>query len=66
MQGFAFTTDFTLQAGGYWQALVVTGHQAMGSLILAITVMLALRAWRLLSGNSRSILAGGKLMGVLA
>lgn len=66
MQGFAFTANFTLQAGGFWQAIVVTGHQAMGSLILAFTVVLALRSLRLLPIKSSGVSPNVKLTGVLA
>lgn len=66
MQRSGLTFDFTVQAGGYWQAMVVTGHQAMGSLILAFSVLLALRSLRLLKITSHSSPAGGKLTGVLA
>lgn len=38
---------FTIEAEGMLQALTVTAHAAGGSLILALSVMLALRAWRL-------------------
>jgi cytochrome c oxidase assembly protein subunit 15 len=66
MQGFAFTANLTLSAGGYWQAMVVTAHQATGSLILGCAVMLALRSVRLVPQLPRSVLANVKLTGVLA
>jgi cytochrome c oxidase assembly protein subunit 15 len=65
MHGFDFASTTTLQAGGFWQAIVVTGHQAMGSLILAFTVMLALRAVRTLPAKSPHA-SNIKLTGVLA
>jgi cytochrome c oxidase assembly protein subunit 15 len=66
MQGFAFTANLTLSAGGYWQAMVVTAHQATGSLILAFAVLLALRSVRLVPQLRRSALTNVKLTGVLA
>jgi cytochrome c oxidase assembly protein subunit 15 len=66
MQGFSLTANLTLSAGGYWQAMVVTAHQATGSLILACAVMLALRSVRLVPQLPRSIAANVKLTGVLA
>jgi cytochrome c oxidase assembly protein subunit 15 len=66
MHGFEFASTTTLQAGGFWQAIVVTGHQAMGSLILAFTVVLALRSVRLLPAKARPASPSVKLTGVLA
>jgi len=43
----------TISAGSYGQALIVTAHQAMGSLILGISVMLTLRSFRLLRSPAR-------------
>ena len=43
---FAFAAHFTVQAQSYWQAVVVTAHQATGSLILVATWWLALRGLR--------------------
>ena len=66
MQGFEFTSNLTLQAGGFWQAIVVTGHQALGSLILAFTVVLTLRSLRLLPANAATVSPNVKLTGVHA
>lgn len=66
MQGFAFTANINMLAGGFWQAIVVTGHQAMGSLILAFTVVLALRAVRLLPAKGQPVAQPMKFTGVLA
>lgn len=43
------STAFTVQAESMWQSLTVTAHVAMGSLIIALSGVLALRMSRLLS-----------------
>lgn len=47
MSGFDFAAGYTVQAQGYWQAMLVTAHQATGSLLLAAAVLLAMRGLRL-------------------
>ena len=47
MAGFRWAAHFTIQADGMLQAVTVTAHTAMGSLILAVAVTLALRSTRL-------------------
>ncbi|MCA9126243.1 MAG: COX15/CtaA family protein [Planctomycetales bacterium] len=37
---------YTILSKGYWESLVVTAHMATGSLILSISTVVALRAWR--------------------
>ncbi len=37
---------YTILAKGYWESLIVTAHMAMGSLIIAVATVVALRAWR--------------------
>lgn len=64
VRGYQLTSGHTVQAGGYVQAMTATAHQAMGSLILALGVMLSLRAVRLVRGPAREV--SSKLMGVLA
>lgn len=46
-QGFSFASGHTVQAASYAQALTSTAHQAMGSLILGVCVMLTLHSLRL-------------------
>lgn len=38
--------QYTINAKGYWESAVVTGHAATGSLILACSTVLAVRCWR--------------------
>lgn len=38
--------NYIIQAKGYWEGLVVTGHVATGSLIISVSTVVALRAWR--------------------
>jgi heme a synthase len=47
LEGVTLLTCFTIEAKGMLQAFTVTAHTAGGSLILAMAVMLALRAFRL-------------------
>ena len=56
----------TVQAGSYAQALTVTAHQAMGSLILGVSTLLTIRAYRLLAAPSTRRMASISLKGVLA
>lgn len=58
--------SYTIQAGGYAQALIVTAHQAMGSLIVGTGVMLALRACRLVRAAPLRADSLTALKGVLA
>ncbi|HZZ30028.1 MAG TPA: COX15/CtaA family protein [Pirellulales bacterium] len=44
----AAASDFTVQARSWWQAQITTAHVATGSLILAISTVLAVRTVRLL------------------
>ena len=44
-----FPPDFTVQAEGFLQTHVVTAHVAIGSLLLATSVIVALAAWRSLA-----------------
>lgn len=37
---------YAIQAKGYWESLIVTGHQATGSLIIAMSVWMVCRVWR--------------------
>lgn len=41
---------YIISAKGYWESMVITMHQATGSLIIAVAVMIATRGW-LLSGK---------------
>jgi len=48
LESLAAMHDQAFVAGGTWQAGLATAHMATGSLILAVSVMLAVRAGRLL------------------
>ncbi|MBM3967324.1 MAG: cytochrome oxidase assembly protein [Planctomycetes bacterium] len=37
---------YSISAKGYWESLIVTGHQATGSLMIATSVWLVCRVWR--------------------
>ena len=56
----------TVQAGSYGQAMIVTAHQATGSLILGFAVVLTLRAFRLFAVDARLPGPAVTLKGVLA
>lgn len=64
MSGFGWTSSHTIQAKGMFQALTVTAHVATGSLILATSIVLAVRSLRfvrvpLLDFGEKSIVAEG-------
>ncbi len=40
------SADFLIRAKGFSDAIIVTGHVATGSLILAVSAMLTARVWR--------------------
>ncbi len=40
---------YTIQAKGYWESVIVTSHMATGSLIISLSTVVSLRAWRLTS-----------------
>ncbi|HJT35536.1 MAG TPA: hypothetical protein VJ783_26145, partial [Pirellulales bacterium] len=44
---YGFAAGFVVTRDGFGQAIVTTGHVAVGSLILATAVVLALRSWRM-------------------
>jgi cytochrome c oxidase assembly protein subunit 15 len=46
-QTAGLTTGFTVSTGSFWQASIITGHVAIGSLLLATSFLFALRATRL-------------------
>jgi cytochrome c oxidase assembly protein subunit 15 len=37
---------YTIAAKGFWESLIVTAHMAIGSLIISLACLVALRAWR--------------------
>lgn len=42
----AWLASYTISAKGYWESLVVTAHVATGALIISLSTVVALRAWR--------------------
>lgn len=47
LSGYSWAAGYVVTREGFRQAIVTTGHVAVGSLILATAVVLALRAWRI-------------------
>jgi cytochrome c oxidase assembly protein subunit 15 len=62
----AWTAGYTISASSFGQSMVVTAHMATGSLILAMAVLITLRAFRLVEGEPRSARASTFLAGVAA
>ncbi|HEX7376986.1 MAG TPA: COX15/CtaA family protein [Pirellulales bacterium] len=46
LSGYALTAGYVVQRDSFLQATLTTGHVATGSLILAVSAVLAVRAWR--------------------
>ncbi|HEX5447377.1 MAG TPA: cytochrome oxidase assembly protein [Pirellulales bacterium] len=46
LSSFGWAAGFVVRREGFGQAIVTTGHVAVGSLILATAVVLALRSWK--------------------
>ncbi len=38
---------YTIVSKGFWESLIVTAHMAIGSLIISLATLVALRAWRI-------------------
>jgi heme a synthase len=49
---------YTLQAQGWWESLIVTGHQATGSLLLVTAVWLTARRLRMADGCGEQLESG--------
>lgn len=41
-----FFASYTISAKGYWESILVTSHVATGAMIISLTTMSAVRAWR--------------------
>jgi len=54
LTNYRWAAAYTVETDGFAQTHVTTAHVAMGSLILAISVMLSLRSWRLLTADPQS------------
>ncbi len=46
---------YTILAKGFWESLIVTAHVATGSLIISLSVVVTLRAWRIRSISASSM-----------
>ena len=53
LTNYGWAAAYTVETDGFAQTHVTTAHVAVGSLILAISLMLALRSWRLLAVDPR-------------
>jgi len=51
---FGWSAAHTIRAQGLFESLIVTAHQATGSLIVAAALVVSLRAWRWLAPVERS------------
>src|SRR5262249_43950246 len=63
---YAWAANYTVEAKSLLQVHITTAHVAVGSLIFATAVVLAIRSLRLWQAVPRPSVAGGKLMGVAA
>ena len=63
MSWLPISAAYTVRAESMWQAVIVTAHVANGSLVLAVAVVIALRALRFVRGTSHesqpALLAAG-------
>lgn len=59
---YQWAAAYTVYAGSYAQAAIVTGHVAIGSLILGVSLMIVLRSLRLLQGEPHALYAPGSSM----
>lgn len=60
----SFAAHYVVQAQTLLQSVVVTGHVAVGSLILATTVFMSVRSFRLFRSQAAAVGSGTLLMGV--
>jgi len=64
-RGYAWSENHVVAAGSLAQSMVTTAHVAIGSMIIATSVLLTLRTWRLLPiANVAAILAATRTVGV--
>lgn len=56
-EDFAFAAGYQIVARGYWQAMVTTSHVAVGSLILALSVVMAVQTFRHLKATAAAVSA---------
>ena len=60
-----FAAHYTVSASSFWQGTVVTAHVAIGSLILAMLIMIVLRTARLTKFKATAVGSGALLVGVV-
>lgn len=63
---YVWAARYTVSAESSLQAIIVTGHAATGSLILAVSLTLTLRAWRWLKAPRQSSASSQTLAGLAA
>lgn len=64
LTNYSFAAGYTIQANSLLQSLIVTGHVATGSLILAFAVVMHARAARLLRLETTALSSGALMMGL--
>ncbi|HWB00498.1 MAG TPA: hypothetical protein VG713_18525, partial [Pirellulales bacterium] len=65
-QGYAWAERHVIVQESFRQAIITTAHVANGSLILAVSTMLALRSLRLVQGEARGAVTLKILLGAAA
>ena len=63
---FGWSAAHTIHAQGLFESLIVTAHQATGSLIVAAALVVSLRAWRWLAPISSTSVASRSASGATA
>ncbi|MCC7085100.1 MAG: COX15/CtaA family protein [Pirellulales bacterium] len=66
LSGWRWLNSMTIQANGWWQSQITTAHVAFGSLILAVSTVLAVRSARMLKLPSMHGWSSPKWKGVAA
>ena len=64
LTSYSFAAGYTIQANSLLQSLIVTGHVATGSLILAFAVVLHARAARIFRLETTALSSGALVMGL--
>ena len=65
--GYRWNAAYTVSAESFAQSMIITGHVATGSLIVGVSLMLALRSLRLYQNQLPTLsAASGRMTGVLA
>jgi len=64
LSSYSFAAGYTIQANSLLQSLIVTGHVATGSLLLAFAVMLHARAARVFRLETTALGSGALMLGL--